>query len=113
MVCKLFIMTCQISMNLLDNIYPVFLQYLCKDFGVQVRTDGSPEPNLLNRFFKVQSKVQQSADLEKHIDGMGTPPNPLIFTWTGPTPPTSDQITEYEEYEVKQLKWLMGEAVIK
>ena len=54
-------MTCQISMNLLDNIYPVFLQYLCKGFGVQVRTDGSPEPNLLNRFFKVQSKVQQSA----------------------------------------------------
>ena len=54
-----------------------------------------------------------AADLEKHIDGTGTPPNPLIFTWTGPTPLTSDQITEYGEYEVKQSKWLMGEAVIK
>ena len=28
MVCKLFIMTCQTSMNLLDNIYTVFLQNL-------------------------------------------------------------------------------------
>ena len=54
-----------------------------------------------------------AADLEKHIDGMGTPPNPPIFTWIGPTPFTSDQITEYEEYQVKQSKWLMGEAVIK
>ena len=44
---------------------------------------------------------------------MKTPPNPPIFIWTGPTPLTSDQITEYEEYEVKQSKWLMGEAVIK
>ena len=54
-----------------------------------------------------------AADLEKHIDGMGKPPKPAIFTWTGPTLLTSDQITEYEEYEVKQSKWLMGEAVIK
>ena len=54
-----------------------------------------------------------AADLEKHIDRTGTPLNLPIFIWTGPTPLTSDQITEYEEYEVKQLKWLMGEAVIK
>ena len=44
---------------------------------------------------------------------MKTPPNPPIFIWTGPTPLTSDQITEYEEYQGKQSKWLMGEAVIK
>ena len=35
MVCKLFVMTCPTSRNLLDNIYTVFLQYLCKKFGVQ------------------------------------------------------------------------------
>ena len=57
--------------------------------------------------------VVAAADLEKHIDRTGTPPNPPIFTWTGPTPLTLDQITEYEEYQGKQLKWLMGEAVIK
>ena len=54
-----------------------------------------------------------AADLEKHIDGTGTPLNPPIFIWTGPTLLTSDQITEYEEYQGKWLKWLMGEAVIK
>ena len=54
-----------------------------------------------------------AADLKKHTDRTGTPLNPPIFTWTGPTPLTSDQITEYEEYQGKQSKWLMGEAVIK
>jgi hypothetical protein len=29
---KLFVTTCQTSSNLLDNIYPVFLQVLCKGF---------------------------------------------------------------------------------
>ena len=31
-----------------------------------------------------------AADLEKHIDRTGTPLNPPIFTWTGPTLLTSD-----------------------
>ena len=35
MVCKLSVMTCQTSMNLLDNIYIIFLQHLCKNFEVQ------------------------------------------------------------------------------
>ena len=29
--------------------------------------------------------VAAAADLEKHIDGIGTPPNPPVFTWTGST----------------------------
>src|SRR6202044_4231595 len=35
MVCKLFVMTCPTSRNSRDNIYTIFLQYLCKKFGVQ------------------------------------------------------------------------------
>ena len=35
LVCKLFVMTLQTSSNLLYNIYTVFLQNLCKIFGVQ------------------------------------------------------------------------------
>ena len=35
MVCKLSVMTCQTPINLLDNIYIIFLQHLCKNFGVQ------------------------------------------------------------------------------
>ena len=33
--CKLFVMTCQTSSDLHYNIYTVFLQKLCKNFGVQ------------------------------------------------------------------------------
>ena len=35
LVCKLFVMTCQTLSNLLYNIYTIFLQILCKIFGVQ------------------------------------------------------------------------------
>ena len=82
------------------------------EFFVQIpklEIDGSNGVIFKDRF----AFAAAAADLEKHIDGTGTPLNLPIFIWTGPTPLTSDQITEYEEYEVKQLKWLMGEAVIK
>src|SRR5882762_7911695 len=54
-----------------------------------------------------------AAGLEKHIDGTGSAPNPPVFALGGPTPLTTAQTTEIEQYEEKQSKWMMGEAVVK
>jgi hypothetical protein len=51
--------------------------------------------------------------LEKHIDGMGSAPVSPVFTIGGPIPLTPEQTAELELYEKKNLKWTMGEAVIK
>ena len=61
MVCKLLVITRQTSINSLDNISLFFCNIYAKILGFKVRTYESPEPNLLDRSFKVQSKVQQSA----------------------------------------------------
>src|SRR5882762_1953369 len=54
-----------------------------------------------------------AAGLEKHIDGTGSAPNPPVFALGGPTPLTTAQTTEIEQYEEKQSKWMMGEAVVR
>ena len=54
-----------------------------------------------------------ATSLEQHINGTGTPPNPLTFTLSGPFPLTMEQTAELELYEGKKSKWLAGEAVIK
>ena len=59
------------------------------EFFVQItklEIDGSNWVIFKDRF----AFVAAAADLEKHIDGTGTPLNPPIFTWTSPTPLTSD-----------------------
>jgi hypothetical protein len=61
MVCKLLVIVCQTSINSLDNISPFFCNIYANFLGFKVRTYESPELNLLDRSFKVQSKVQQSA----------------------------------------------------
>ena len=63
LVCKLFVMTLQTSSNLLYNIYTVFLQIYGKFMGFKVLTYQLPELNLLDRSFKVQSKVQAKCPL--------------------------------------------------
>ena len=43
-----------------------------------------------------------AADLEKYIDGAGTPQNPPAFALSGLIPLIADQMAEYEQYEEKQ-----------
>jgi hypothetical protein len=57
--------------------------------------------------------VVMATALEKHIDGMGSVLVSLVFTIDGPIPLTPEQTAKLELYEENNLKWTMGEAVIK
>ena len=72
------------------------------EFFVQIpklETDGSNWVIFKDHFvFAVAT-----ADLEKHIDGMGIAPIPPAFA-CGPTPLTADPMVEIKLYEENQLK---------
>ena len=74
----------------------------------KLETDGSNWVIFKDHFIFAAA----AADLEKHIDGMGTIPIPPAFA-LGPTPLTAEQMAEVKLYEENQSKWVTNEAVIK
>src|SRR5882762_6969018 len=75
----------------------------------KLESDGSNWVIFKDRF----SFAASAATLEDHIDGIGKAPEPPVFVMHGPTTLTDVQKQEFELYETKQSKWMMGEAVIK
>src|SRR5882762_5179954 len=69
MVCKLFITTCQTSINLLDNIYIIFLQHLYKKFGVQGIPQTKPAGPVLQG--PVQGSALSTLPEPNHESGSG------------------------------------------
>ena len=75
---------------------------------LKLETDGSNWVIFKDRFVFAAA----AANLEKHIDSMGTAPIPQAFT-CDPTLLTADQMVEVKLYEENQSKWVMNEVVIE